>query len=294
MIEVLFAESEAGAMKVAKNTIIAEHTDGPVSVWAAGKKKPPQKENCGWIPGTAREVVCLGFMWDIGDIREPADSRYRRNLIYKMYAQEQWEKDARMDAELQKLADCYVNEMTRLQKFLEDGEAVRIWYSHAPYSLCGLYFLCSILQQYENEVHTVELPPYVMQNNVIYSYPNWSDVAAEEFAGFLSYEKHLSKEELGYYACIWSTLQEDNSPLRAVVNGRVVGVPEDFYDFLIWKRITKEPIKEARLIGDILLHYPVSVGDWWYAARINHYIELGKIKVVENSENKYARVICLA
>ena len=44
MIEVLFGESEAGAMRVAK------------------------KENRGWIEGTAEEVICLGFLLDIGDI----------------------------------------------------------------------------------------------------------------------------------------------------------------------------------------------------------------------------------
>lgn len=89
-------------------------------------------------------------------------------------------------------------------------------------------------------------------------------------------------------------MQEDNSPLRAVVNGKLIGVPEDFYDFLIWKRITRKPIKEARLIGDILGYNQLGVGDWWYAKRIDYLIQSGKIKIIEDSENKYARVICLA
>lgn len=33
MIEVLFAESEAGSMKVAKNTVVFGKTDEPTSVW---------------------------------------------------------------------------------------------------------------------------------------------------------------------------------------------------------------------------------------------------------------------
>ena len=51
--------------------------DGPTSVWAAGKKRPPEKLSAGWIEGSAQEVVCLGFMLDIGDIKEPVDSLYR-------------------------------------------------------------------------------------------------------------------------------------------------------------------------------------------------------------------------
>ena len=51
MIEVLFAESESASMKVAKSTIIKVKTDGPTSVWLAGKKKPPKREHMGWIEG---------------------------------------------------------------------------------------------------------------------------------------------------------------------------------------------------------------------------------------------------
>lgn len=121
-----------------------------------------------------------------------------------------------------------------------------------------------------------------------------SEAAAEEFAGFLSYEKRLSKEEVRMYAILWSDLVEDNSPLRSVINGKVLGVPEDFYDFQIWKRLTENPIKEVRLIGDILGHSQISIGDWWYAKRIEYYIQHKKIRIVEDSVNKYARTICLA
>ncbi len=131
-----------------------------------------------------------------------------------------------------------------------------------------------------------------MGKNIIL-YKNWGEVAAEEFAGFLSYEKELSKKEVRCYAILWSELLEDNSPLRAVINGRVLGVPEDFYDFQIFKRLTDKAVKEARLIGDILGYSQISVGDWWYARRIEHYIQQGKICVVEDSENEYARLLCI-
>lgn len=87
---------------------------------------------------------------------------------------------------------------------------------------------------------------------------------------------------------------EDNSPLRAMVNGKMIGVPEDFYDFMIFKRLTTKPIKECRLIGDIIGCNQVSIGDWWYANRIQHFIETGAIEVLDDSENLYERLICLA
>lgn len=292
MIEVLFGESEAASMKAAKSTVVTGKTDGPTSVWIAGKKKPPERTSEGWIPGTAEEVICLGFLLDIGDIREDADSQYRKDLICSLFSQEQWGKDSQMDAQIQKAAELYGNEMTRLKRYLENGETIRVWYSGAPYSICGFYHLCSILEKFDNDIRIVKLPEYRVMTNSIVSYHSWEDVAAEEFAGFLSCEKVLSREEVRMYSSLWSQLKEENSELRAVVNGRVIGVPEDYYDFLIWKRLTEEPIKEARLIGDILGSYPIGIGDWWYAKRINYFIEQGKIKVVQNSEKLYARIIC--
>ena len=293
MIEVLFGESEAGSMKAAKNKIVIGRTDGPTSVWMAGKKRPPERPFAGWVEGTADEVVCLGFMLDIGDIKEPVDSLYRKKLIYCMYAQNQWERDEAMEKELKQTADVYVKELSRLKRFLDDGETVRIWYSDAPYSRCGFYHLCRILQKYENEIRVVKLPEYAVREKSITIYKNWGEVAAEEFAGFLPYEKKLSKKEVRLYGLLWSELADDNSPLRAVINGRVLGVPEDFYDFLIWKKLTDKPVKEARLIGDILGYFPISVGDWWYAKRIEYYIRQGKIRVVQDSKNTYGRMICM-
>lgn len=296
MIEVLFGESEAGAVKAAKSDVIVGKADGPVAVWMAGKKKLPKKEHAGWIPGTAQEVICLGFMLDIGDIRESADSRYRRELLYSLYAQGQWE-DSEADLELKSLGNFYVNELARLENYLKDGEKIRIWYSDAPYSRCGFYSLCAKLQtdlageKYQNEIHTVKLPEYRVQSGTITCWQNWGEVAAEEFAAFLAYERELTKDEIRMYGSRWNELAEDNSPLRAWINGQIVGVPETFYDFLIWKKLTGEPVKEARLLGDIMGNYQVSVGDWWYAKRIEHFIRQGRIEVVRDSGSKYARLI---
>lgn len=270
MVDVLFGESEAGTMRDIK----LKH----------------RRQS-----GGRDEVICLGFMLDAGDIKESVNSQYRKDLICSMYVQDQWGRDRELNEECQKLGDVYCNELKRLQEFLEKGESVRIWYSNAPYSICGFYHLCSLLQDYENETFVVRLPEYeVRQDHTIVSYSHWGEVSSEAFARYLPHEKRLSKMELKMYAWNWAELQEDNSPLRAVVNGRVLGVPEDFYDFLICKYITEKPVMEAYVIGEILGNNPFGVGDWWYAQRIEKLISQGKIKVIEDSEKKYARQICLA
>ena len=112
-----------------------------------------------------------------------------------------------LDEELRNLAECYINEMARLKNYLDDGEQIRIWYSDAPYSICGFYQLCSILTKYDNSIQVVKLPQYCVRDNVIISYKNWGEIAAEEFAGFRPYEKKLSRQELRLYNSLWNELE---------------------------------------------------------------------------------------
>ena len=226
MLEVLFGESEAASMR-----------------------------------SIGKEVVCLGFMLDIGDITIPVDSEYRKNLIYEMMYQEQWEDRPEVAEELKETGNVYVKELEKLKVHLDKGGEIRVWYSDSPYARCGLCFLCHWMKKYETTVYVVKLPECRKKDNVIISYQGWGEVAPEEFEWFLQFEKKLSKIERKMYANCWSELMEENSPLRAVINGQLVGVEEDFYDFIIWKRLTKKPVKQARLIGDILGYYPIGIYD---------------------------------
>lgn len=142
-------------------------------------------------------------------------------------------------------------------------------------------------------MYAVEMPPYTeCSDGVIITHHSWGNVEAEKFSTFLKYQRRLSANERRMLGSKWMELTEDNSPLRAVVNGELVGVPEDFYDFLILREITEAPVKEARLIGDILGKYPLQVGDWWYAFRIEQMIRAGKIRVLQDAKQKYTRMIC--
>lgn len=296
MVEILFGESESASMKAAKSKrVIGSGKNGPVSIIGkAGGGQELQNEEVRWIHGTSEEVVCLGFMLDIGDIREAANGDCRKKQIVSMLCQDQWGEGREMEEELEKAFDAYGNELLRLKTYLEDGQPVRIWYSDAPYARCGLCFVCHFMKDFENSVSAVKMPEYRVNEKNITRYHNWGNVAAEEFSYFLQYETALSAREQRMYEMIWSKLTEENAPLRAVVNGELVSAQEDFYDFLIWRHLTDRPVKEARLIGDILGHHPVSVGDWWYAARIQRFIEKGQIRIVEDSKRRYARMICRA
>lgn len=263
MIEVLFGDSESGAIKFAV-------------------KK-------GFM--LSRDVVCLAFMADCGDISKPLTGKYRQHFIAKMLYQEQWGKDWKMKNELNEAAVMYSKRLNHLLELVKYGEPIRIWYCSAPYSMCGLLWLCDILKNYNSEVYAVELPRTVTKGNTTCSYSSWGELTPESFADFLPLQRKLPRAEIRKNAFDWKRLQSENAPLRAVINGTVISVPANFYDFLIRKYITKEPIREAVLIGRILGENPLGIGDWWYAQRIDKLIADGKIEIVFDSDKKYERML---
>lgn len=87
MIEILFGESEGGAMKLAKNYRQPDYEDGPTA-WLGEKPDKATFEDMfagEAVGGTSAEVIILPFMLDIGSLREPLDGTYRKKIILEQY-----------------------------------------------------------------------------------------------------------------------------------------------------------------------------------------------------------------
>jgi hypothetical protein len=85
----------------------------------------------------------------------------------------------------------------------------------------------------------------------------------------------------------------ENAPLRAILNGRLTSVPENFYDFIIMNNLPDNDFIMARFIGKLLGEYRQGISDGWYALRIEKMIEENKLIVVENkdSSHPYGKVL---
>lgn len=271
MVEVLFSAGAAESMECAKNI---------------------QTRHC------ANEIVCLDYMLDVGDILQPPDSDYRQGLIVSMHMQGKPDGSRESREKLRAQLRQY-QEYPRLKALLAEGndsghkKAIRIWHSQEPYDFCGLRWLCHELRNVEVEVSVIDLPEYHLRaDTYIEISKGWSEVPSEAFGDCLNRQRQLTMPERRMYAMDWEKALKDNSPLRAVVSGRLLSVPEDFYDFLILRRITGRPEAEARIIGDIIGSSQIDVRDWWYAFRIQRLIEDGRIQVAKGSESDYGRLIC--
>ncbi len=292
MIEVMFGESEGGAMKMAKNYKKPDFHN--VAMACIGKK--PNKEEFDKmfdgkaVGGDSSEVVCVPLMLDVGDINVTIENEYRKELIYDMYTINGM---GNMNiSEFNQIWEKYLNEIERLKHFAAKGEDLRLWYSDAPYSACGFYSACNLLRKFNCKIFAIKLPQFMQQgDDAMEFYSSWGEIDAGKFYRFLHLEKELSSCEIRSFASNWDELKEEKSSLRAVVNGKVIGVPEDFYDHVIRKELPDGEFIMARLIGNILGRHPLGIGDWWYAKRIIKMIEQGELVVVQKKKEIYRQVL---
>ena len=134
----------------------------------------------------------------------------------------------------------------------------------------------------------VTLPPWrALSDNAVETYLGWGEVAPELFGHFLSREEPLPPAVLGVLAGRWRELQEENAPLRAVINGSVRGVGEDFYDPLLRRHIPEGRTKIGRIIGEVLGREKPGIGDTWFSERIRWMLSTGGLRMVEEDREMF-------
>ena len=101
----------------------------------------------------------------------------------------------------------------------------------------------------------------------------------------------LSSEEIALYAEEWERLKQENALLRTVIGGKIVSVPLDFYDPLIYQYVPKEPATEKSVYTDAIINMPY-VDLSWIISRIHKMIDSGYIKVVKDNKDTEKRMIC--
>ena len=291
MLEVVFSDSAKGAMKVAKNYNKKNMLNGAVGYIG---KKPSEEESEKQFEGKAlggnfKDVVCIGFNLDIGDIAGGIDSEARKNVFKKVFGSVTFE-----DNEIERYFNSQREDFEKLLINAKSGEPIRVWKSNTPYSACAFAFLCDALRNIECKINTISLPEYwKISDNTIQSYADWTEILPGHFHRFLTLEREISNNEKRMQSSLWNDLRAENAPLRALVNGKLISVPEDFYDHIIIKNIPDQEFVMAKLIGTILGKYPLGVGDGWYALRIKKMIADGELEIVadKDASHPYGKIL---
>ncbi len=291
MLEVVFGDSAKGAMRMAKD-YNKETMRGSATAYFG--RKPSKKElerQCEGqaVGGSPHDVVGIGLNLDIGDICSDIDSIQRKYEFVRVFGSVHFEDD-----EVEQFFRMQREDLDRLVAAAKSGVPIRVWASHTPASACALAFLCDTLRSIACPISVICLPQYcVISDDTIQSFVDWGEMHPGQFYRFLPLAREISDMEKQARSKDWRELQAENAPLRALVSGRLISVPKDFYDHIIVKSIPDGEFVMARLIGTILGRYPLGVGDGWYALRIKKMVADGVLEIVADHDptHPYGKVL---
>lgn len=295
MIDLCFSDSVKGALRCAQHDGII---GGAISIAVIGESHENEKElyeqqicrtkNVQSLGGDPKDVLGLSWGLSIGDIAAPLSPIcLRRELLYQWLTADPWDEMGEMEAQAEEYWQNCLADYDRLITCAAQ-EPVRIWVDYTPDSLCGLLFAADILYKLDASVTYIPLPSWVEEPaGVIKQYSGWGDVCPEEFGQYLSDGKPLTKNVLRLLAGRWKELQKENAPMRAFINGRVIGVNEDFYDPFIRQSFVDGNMHVAQLIGRVLGSQRLGISDWVIAQRIKHMLLSGELQLVREDSRFY-------
>lgn len=281
MLEVMFSESAKGAMRFAKNFVPVNIDNGAIGY---SGDQPSESDFQHFtegkaVGGSSKDVVSIGFSLDIGCINGEVDGPGRQKVYQKL-----WGKYNDSSEEQIRFFKEQRTDYEKLLSFAEKGEHIRCWKSNKPFSICGFYFVCWLLRNSECEISVVSLPEYnQITEDALEIFNDWGEVASGMLYKYLPLERKLSNMEINMFSQHWEDLVAENAELRASVNGKLISVPEDFYDHIIENNLSEDEFIMGHLIGELMLNYALGVSDRWYELRLDKMIKEGKLIVVNNN-----------
>jgi hypothetical protein len=252
MIELAFGESAAGALKA------AQHRSLMVS--------------------EPHLVLVMTLYPEIGEIAPLEDSLdLRQTVLESLFADfpgvaaEIWQSNLATFA--------------RLQAACSTSEPVRVWICAGnPMEICSLYFLCDWLKDSPCPLSVVQIPQPIEREDHLVEVHGVGEIVPSEFASLLKYETPLDAVKRTLYTYLWALLSQENAPLRVVLNGSVISVPADFYDFSLRANFPDQEVRVAQVIGRTLNQTP-GANDRWLYLRLQAMIQAGEIIEVSAPTN---------
>ena len=105
---------------------------------------------------------------------------------------------------------------------------------------------------------------------------------------FYQRRRQLIETEQAQLLSDWRRLQEENTPLRAMVDGKLQSVPADFYDAAILSCVPAEESSAALTVGRAIAKLDETgnrVGDMLIFSRIRALARAGQIVIVHDAPN---------
>ncbi len=295
MLELTFSQSAGGGLKIAKSRETGRDIGGTLAA-ISGKSKDRsavmQEENKkGWtgvsLGSESGDVACLTLALDIGELSDmDGDMGGRKAMLQTLYGdypgvpQQIWKENEEAFA--------------RLDETAKSGKPVRLWvFGDDPGERCGLCYVCHRLQGASLPIILVDIPSLMAREEIVYQFRGGGDVPLEGYGALArDYGRQLTPAERTFYVRQWQSLVEQNAPLRAVINGRLQGVEETFYDFALRANFPDRDFIAAQAIGKTLGQV-AGVSDRWLFLRMERMLSSGELIEVKpaNDDQPYSALL---
>lgn len=169
------------------------------------------------------------------------------------------------------------------------GSHAAIWVSDNAHEQTGLRFAVHLLKEKNVDISVIntaeEFKRLFPNKKNRYTPLNTGEISIEKLQTIYEHGqgRYLTDHDREHYEKEWRSLAESRETLRIWRNGTIHCLPEDYYDEYIIKRAkrlhgkqtTKEFMKSARLIGEVIGHLDQYVGDGFIEYRVKKLIEAG-------------------
>ncbi len=162
--------------------------------------------------------------------------------------------------------DESLEDTQKVMDLLKSGEDLRIWTGNMPHLECGLAHLCYSARNSSSKLYTVKCP----DNKPIDKYGNthWVNINPDYCRRYEELIKELSVDERDRYCKIWQSLTKENSNLRILKDGKIISVPDDYFDAMIRAEIDKGYKTHTELLDNCMQDLPEFVHHAWLCYRI--------------------------
>lgn len=300
MVEIVFGDSAHGSLKQAQRFGEGAYRSGAIGVIIshADGSEPTEEEICAaqreaekqmraeWeaatpMGGNPANVYGFSYALSMGDISEDVPGEKRQKVLEWLYSVHSYLDN--VSAFVEKMMHRSEAALRDICSRIAAGENVRIWYSNQPDELCGLHwFMAQIshLKLQTGQILLVALPDYeCREDGTVVTRSGWDSVMPGEWHRYTALRSAASSAFCTGCASLWKRLQQENAPLRAVLNGRLVSMPETLYDAFIIREIEAEEseFNEVTVIAKVLGKYELGISDAWIAQRMEAMIAEGSL-----------------
>lgn len=259
MLELVYGKSAGGSLKI------------------AAKKR-----------GFAGEVICPELALSVGSLRDFAPETGRAEVLRRLYGAVYRGGDQAAEEQAQHNRDA----LSRLQLAAETGEPVRVWTAPAAEEWCLFLLAMSLLQNASGPVSAVCIPLLQPRpDGTLCALRGLGELSPQQWHTFLPLEQSVSLTQRKAWANLWNAALGQSAPVRVLFNGNLLGVPEHFFDSLLWESLPpRKSFSAGEAVGCALSRLP-GVPDGFLAGRLRRWTEQRLLRVQRKADHYYETVL---